>query len=165
MQILAFIDLDGVVCDNSARFARATANGKINWGLTFHPPLLKLDTLIANADQSIFTLEQEGWKISYLSSRPDRLCEASETWLGQYGLGGRELILRPAQKGGIRTPQWKATVVHARGAQAEHAIFVDDEGENREAARQMWGEHVGTNRLRLFESLALAAEVLNLRSW
>ena len=73
--------------------------------------------------------------------------------------------MRPAKKEGLKTPQWKATVVHAKAAQAEAVIFVDDESENREAARQMWGERVGTEKLRLLESLALAAEVLNLRSW
>lgn len=160
MQKLAFIDLDGVVCDSSVRFARATTDGKISWGLAFHPPMLKLDTLIANADKTILRIENEGWKVIYLSSRPDRLCEASERWLDQYGLGGRELILRPAKKEGLKTPQWKATMIHVKGAYAGSVAFVDDENENREAARQMWEARVGEARLQLFASLASMTDLL-----
>ena len=155
MQKLAFIDLDGVVCDSTARFARATQGGKINWGLAFHPPMLEMDTLIENADKIILGLESTGWKIIYLSSRPDRLSEACENWLIQHGLGGRELILRPAKKEGLKTPQWKAKVICTKGAMSESLLFVDDEAENREAVRDMWRNLQSATNIQIFESLAL----------
>jgi len=155
MQKLALIDLDGVVCDSTLRFSRATKDGKISWGLAFHPPMLMLDTLIENADKTILGLESSGWKIVYLSSRPDRLSEACENWLIQHGLGGRELILRPAKKEGLKTPQWKATMVYLKGAKADQVLLVDDDAENLEATRQMWQEKVGSANLRLLASLAL----------
>jgi len=154
-QKIAFIDLDGVVCDSTARFARATQGGKINWGLAFHPPMLDMDTLIKQADKIIKTLEKSGWKIIYLSSRPDRLCESSNNWLSQHGIGGRELILRPSKKEGLKTPQWKAKVICTKGSQSERVLFVDDEAENREAVRDMWQNLQSATNLQILESLAL----------
>lgn len=154
-QKLAFIDLDGVVCDSTARFARATQGGKINWGLAFHPPMLEMDILMEQADKIIHALEKSGWRIIYLSSRPDRLWESSNNWLSQQGIGGRELILRPSKKEGLKTPQWKAKVIHAKGSQSERVLFVDDEAENREAVRDMWQNLQGATNLQILESLAL----------
>ncbi|MEI7554797.1 hypothetical protein [Candidatus Chlorohelix sp.] len=57
MAKIAFIDLDGVVANSVLRFEKAAKNGKINWALAFHPPMLSLATLIRNI---IFGKRQNG---------------------------------------------------------------------------------------------------------
>jgi phosphoglycolate phosphatase-like HAD superfamily hydrolase len=154
MDKVAFIDLDGVVADSVQRFEKATKNGKINWGLAFHPPMLNLDTLVPGADTAITALEAAGWKIIYLSSRPERLQEATLGWLEKHGLHERDLLLRPTKKGKETTPQWKARMVCELGEQAQEVIFIDDEPENLETVQKLWAEKFQNDRLKVYNSLS-----------
>ncbi|NWJ47903.1 MAG: hypothetical protein HXX08_18775 [Chloroflexi bacterium] len=154
MDKIAFIDLDGVVANSVLRFEKATKNGKINWGLVFHPPMLGLDTLIPGADAIIARLEEANWTVIYLSSRPERILEPSKKWLEKHGLDGHEIILRPAKKDGLKTPQWKASVVCRKGAPDGETLFVDDEPENTAAALELWQEKFGNNGLRVASTLS-----------
>jgi hypothetical protein len=89
---LAIVDLDGVVADNDARFARARANGDgrkgaegpVDWSIAFDPDLVSLDGLIMGADQAVKSLEQR-CTIIYLTSRPESIREATQTWLALMG--------------------------------------------------------------------------------
>jgi ribonucleotide monophosphatase NagD (HAD superfamily) len=80
MTSLAIIDLDGVIAENTERFARATKpSGGIDWSVAFDPTLVVLDTLIAGADQAVTRLENKhGYAVIFLTSRPETMREATE---------------------------------------------------------------------------------------
>src|SRR5690242_4661266 len=130
---IAFIDLDGTVCNSESRFKQARRNGQIDWKIAFHPPLLELDEVIEGAEAALAQLEVEGWTIIFLSSRPQSLRKATKGWLNRYQLlqgpssAERQLILKPAKSRFTSTPKWKAEVVCAAGERPAQVLFVDDE--------------------------------------
>src|SRR5579871_5847571 len=96
---LALIDLDGVVFDATARFARAEeirvihltelgdkeANDRY-WREALNPAYTHLDTLIEGADEHLASLRREGFRIIYLSSRPESMRDATLKWLLEHHL-------------------------------------------------------------------------------
>ena len=160
MRKIAFIDLDGTVCNNQKRFEQATSKGKIDWEIAFDPLLLDLDELIVAADQTIEELAAADWTIIYLSSRPENLLGATKNWLKRHGLAQHQLVLKPPHARRINTPKWKASVVCTLGANAEQVLFVDDETQNVVAVRSLWRERVGKGKLQTISSLELARKTL-----
>lgn len=132
---IAIIDLDGVVANNTERFARASTNGRIDWKVAFDPALVPLDTLIEGADLAVKRLEQQHYTIVFLTSRPEKMREATETWLAQHDLDGYELIMKSLDMQFVKTVRWKADEVQAISQlrMADTILFVDDEEANREA--------------------------------
>lgn len=130
---LAVVDLDGVVANNAERFARATKpDSTINWKIAFTPELVALDTLIPGADKAVKNLEKHGYIPIFLTSRPESMREATQTWLDQHDLDGYELAMKPANMQFVKTFKWKADEV-ARMASlpvVESALFIDDEANN-----------------------------------
>lgn len=160
MPKIAFIDLDGTVCNNQKRFEQATHKGKIDWEIAFDPLLLDLDELIVAADQTIEALAAEDWTIIYLSSRPENLQRATKNWLKRHGLAQHRLVLKPQHARRVNTPKWKASVVCTLGAKAEQVLFVDDDTQNVVAVRSLWRVKVGKGKLQTISSLELARKTI-----
>lgn len=102
---LALIDLDGVICNSEARFAKAseakaaylatqnpdnhyvpqvkTAADNIYWRTAFTPALVELDTLIDGADQALDQIKQD-YDIYFLTSRPESMREATAQWIHEH---------------------------------------------------------------------------------
>lgn len=158
MKKLAFIDLDGTVCNSTKRFDQALQNGKINWEIAFTASLLALDELIGQAEERITELADDGWEIIYLSSRPEKLRRATRAWLKVHGLDGHELILKPAKFRMVSTPKWKAEIICKRASDAQEVLFVDDEAENMKAVKEIWRQKVGYSGLKVLKSLDLIRE-------
>lgn len=161
----AFIDLDGTVCNVEKRFAHAWQQGRIDWSIAFHPPLLELDELIAGSEAALEKFEQDGWEIIFLSSRPETLRRATRDWLRRHDLlhgqtgEERRIILKPSQHRWTNTPRWKAEIVCATGLNRDEVVVVDDAGENLVAIRGMWRSK-GLNRsgLTTYKSFELASQ-------
>lgn len=131
---IAFIDIDGVIANNDARFEQATTNGKINWSIAFDPDLIKLDALIDGADEYLQEL-QKTFTIVLFSSRPESLREATNIWLkehGKYGIPHSHLVLKPPAAQFTKTVTWKALTLDtiAMFLDAKFVIFIDDEEGN-----------------------------------
>lgn len=152
MSKLAIIDLDGVVCDSSARFAKAEEakeryrrdmenNFIVNkqgeadayWKMAFTPDLVQLDTLMDGVSDALSQLSRAGYRFCFLTSRPETMREATVTWfqrhyLFDYADNGR-LIMKPLSQQYVKTPVWKAGTIEvlARLLQPDDLLVVDDE--------------------------------------
>jgi phosphoglycolate phosphatase-like HAD superfamily hydrolase len=133
---LCICDLDGIIVNSDARFARATVEGKINWKIAFNPELIELDMLIDGVADHLDRLENEGYTIVFLTSRPETMERATLAWLDRYELLGdrRTLITKPLSAQFVKTKTWKAERVAnlIRQSQAQSVIFIDDEQANVE---------------------------------
>src|ERR1043166_3013109 len=138
MDRITFVDLDGVIANNEARFARATLNGKIDWQIAFDPELVTLDTLIEGVHQQLETLESQGYTIIYLTSRPEPMRKATEAWLARHGLHTRMLGMKSAAFQFTKTVVWKAGMVNtlANAFQVQDVLVVDDERANIDEIRK-----------------------------
>ncbi len=142
MSKLAIVDLDGVIADSTARFERATIDGKINWKVAFDPELVELDTLIDGVDERLYDLEIAGYTVVFLTSRPETMERATLNWLNRYDVLSidRRLITKPLSEQFTKTKVWKACEVARliREHKPERTIFVEDEIANvEEVARQL----------------------------
>lgn len=140
MTNLAIVDLDGVITNSDARFARATTNGKIDWRVAFNPDLVKLDTLIDGCPDCLKKLEADGYVVIFLTSRPEPMRVVTEQWLTLHGLlDGRRLIMKPLSKQYTKTKVWKAEKVQdlIEEIQPENVIFIDDEQANVQAVTEL----------------------------
>lgn len=185
---LAIIDLDGVVANAEARFAKAEevkrtylreqekdhtkihygdalereANN-VYWKTVFTPELVSLDTLIEHATEAIQFIEQfdqDSYQVFYLTSRPETMRQATEDWLLEHQLSGPKLIMKPSAAQYVKTVTWKALTVQMLASlyQATHVLFVDDEQTNRDAVIAHGGSH---EHIIVASSLADAVAKLN----
>lgn len=164
---VAFIDLDGVIANPEARFAKAeeakqaflqeagtrfqtvlhegTTNreaSNVYWRTVFTPGLVALDTVIDGVDEALIALEEAGYSVIFLSSRPEPMREATTQWLVDNAvriLAPGQLILKPSVAQYTKTVLWKAIVVHTVAAFlcASEVLVVDDEQANLDA---IWRE-------------------------
>lgn len=97
MNRLAIIDLDKVVSNSSARFARATRpDYSINWKIALDPDLVELDELIERADIALDVITTCDYHILFLTGRPETMREATVQWMLKYGLPVHEMVMRTA---------------------------------------------------------------------
>lgn len=163
---LAIIDLDGVVCDNTARMAKAeeakaaclaqfaddddpTPQTYIRqeamnayWRTAFTPDLVVFDTLIDGVLQPLEQIEEAGYRVFFLTSRPESMRQATVDWFWSLPpdfvlLGNEEidqLIMKPASQQFVKTITWKAGVVQmlAKLLNAKTVLFVDDDAANQD---------------------------------
>lgn len=171
---LAFIDLDGVIADSTARFQQAeeakrgflemqtrfdalpeTHAGReatnLYWKTAFDSSLVSLDTLIENADTHIGSFVSAGWTIIYLTSRPEQMRAATEAWLAQHDLYGPQLVMKLPTFQFVKTATWKADTVSELAKEAGDIVAIDDEELNLAAMQRRDGCY------RLYSSLAEAA--------
>lgn len=162
MNKLAIIDLDGVIADNTARFAKAeeakrnampdkledaltlsVAQEKeltnLYWQTAFTPELVSLDTLIEGVREAINELEDNGYNIYFLTSRPEHMREATLDWLHRHKVyikkpgAWDKLIMKAPAFQYTKTTVWKAGMVQTLASWygASEVLVIDDEEANR----------------------------------
>ncbi len=146
---LAFIDLDGVIADSTARFDHAefvatmrytkSTQSKLwtdlYWRTVFHPDHLVLDTVIDGVRDALTQLEEDYDSVIFLTSRPESMRAATVAWLEQHlEVHTRELLLimKPSAFQYVKTVTWKAGTIHQLAAyySATDVLVVDDEQAN-----------------------------------
>jgi len=159
---LAIIDLDGVVADATARFAKAEEakqayesemaelditdeRGATDtyWQTVFNPDHVPLDTLIPGTIDAMAALSFKGYDVVILTSRPESMREATRRWLFEHGYPVLSAIIMKAPAFQyVKTVVWKAGMVQTLAAlyQATQVCFVDDEEANWTALKNQ-GPH------------------------
>lgn len=155
MRKLAIIDIDGVVADATARFAKAEAakqafmhdtqarmdavlSGKNSatdayWREAFNPIHVPLDELIDGADGDIIALTLQGYEIIFLTSRQSSMRLATLAWLEYYNLLASDefsrLVMKESAFQYTRTIVWKAGMVQTVAAMldAQMVLFITDQ--------------------------------------
>jgi hypothetical protein len=190
---LAFVDLDGVVADNTKRFEKAESRKEwhranlyealkpeldnptnqaqvrkglddflenLFWQRVFDSELVNLDTLIDGVHEALDQLQRDGYSVMLLTSRPESMRQATESWLANKALMMRslyafELIMKAPAFQYTKTPVWKAGMVQTLAMLygAGGVLFIDDEQANIDEILK----HMDT--VTCFKSLAEAVEV------
>ncbi len=188
---LAIIDLDGVVADSTARFAEAEkarqafladnaacmnallsgSSGKqeatnLYWQTAFTPELVTLDKLVEGAIQHIQRLENNRYRVVFLTSRPESMREATVNWMYEQGILASpfvapmkyELVMKSSAFQYTKTTVWKAgmtqTLAGLYGYASRGIVMIDDEEANCAEALKYLPD------MRCFASLAEAIEKL-----
>ncbi len=134
---LAIIDLDGVIANVDGRFEAAElvkeqwlmerqqglpyANDPVTerdatniyWRAVFDPEQVHLDILIEGANNALLDIQAQGYKIIFLTSRPEDMRQATVEWLFINTVydGDDELILKPPAFQYTKTTIWKAGTI------------------------------------------------------
>ncbi len=150
---LAIIDLDGVIADATARFAKAEEakqayldemrelsitdeRGATDayWQAVFNPDHVPLDTPIKGAIDALAALALGGCDdVVILTSRPESMREATRRWLFKQDYPIESpVIMKAGAFQYVKTVVWKAGMVQTLAAfyDATEVIFVDDEEAN-----------------------------------
>lgn len=142
----AFVDLDGVIADSTARFEHAKAitdarypNGSLAdrdycdlyWQTVFDPQYVPLDVLIEGAADHLMILSALH-TIVYLTSRPEAMRFATKQWLDEHNVlhFATNVLMKPEAAKYTKTFTWKASIIQvwasAFGA-TEVLVFEDEE--------------------------------------
>jgi hypothetical protein len=143
---LCICDVDGVLCDTTARFSRAldaktavfqqhiaesdpetvkTIARQVEsefWRVAFTPGLLELDKPLAGVERAMNEIELAGYSIVLLSSRIESLREASLSWFWTHQLevydrvSNGTLFLKPPAFQHTETTVWKAGIAQMLAA-------------------------------------------------
>ncbi len=182
MTKLAIIDLDGVVADNTKRFEKAEeakaafmkdaearfevifTHGdsrkkatELYWQTAFNPDLVALDTLTEGVNEALLDIQEQGYRVIFLTSRPESMRDATEQWLFEQTVydSDDELIMKPLAAQYVKTVVWKALTIQMLVPLygADEVLIVDDEGANLAELQK----HDVSN-MRLYSSLAEAVK-------
>ena len=93
-EVAVIMDIDGTIADESARRAKATHEGKIDWDEYFDPKNIPMDKPVKEARKTLNQLSKMGVKIIYVSSRPQSLRKATAEWLKKNGFPEGKIYLR-----------------------------------------------------------------------
>lgn len=109
----------------------------VYWRTAFTPELVTLDTLIKDARGNIWVVEDGGYKVYYLTLRPESLREATLNWFKQHGFNvlSEDLIMKPASQQYVKTVTWKSGAVEllVRLFGVDELFFIDDKEVTQEA--------------------------------
>lgn len=147
---LAIIDLDGVIADSSARFEQAKAYADENypgqsmtdrnyrsayWGRALNGEYVYMDVLVDGAIDHLKALQQDDWLVILLTSRPERMRDATALWLDNHGMPVLPLHCKEEEAQFVKTTAWKAKRVHELAVEhgAHCLLAVDDEAANASA--------------------------------
>ena len=159
---LAIVDLDGVVANADMRFAKAEEAKQARekeieftgmteaqiqrecsgtfWQTVFTPELVALDTLIDGVVEAISFLERyptddSGYRVIFLTSRPESMRKATDNWLFEHELQGPRLLMKAPAFQFTKTLTWKVGMVQTlcQFYDADELLFIDDEKKHREA--------------------------------
>lgn len=133
MKNAAYIDLDGVIANNTKRFERALKpDGKYDWRIALDPALVELDTLIEDAPLMLDLLIKCDFALVYLTGRPESMREATKIWLATHGLPAGIIRMRADQDyrhaGTVKAEHIAAHLVEHEDI--EVVAIVDDEASN-----------------------------------
>ena len=174
---LAVIDLDGVIANAEARFARADTVQKqwiasprpgenatdVYWRAVFDPANVPLDTLIDGAKEALEMIRADR-PLVMLTSRPESMRAATQAWLFDQNIlffaeHGPALVMKPSAFQYTKTMIWKVGMIQhlATERRAEEVLVIDDEQVNRETLAQYTDT---LTRLIIVESLAQAVRYI-----
>lgn len=140
MTKLAFIEVNRVVADCSARFAHAEKTASdlfapgsrdwtsAKWHTFFMSEHVAMDTLMPGAYDQLNTIEKD-FEIIFLTSQPEYMREALYNWLAMRTIEvGRDLIMKPAPAQWDKTAKWKTVIIHtlAFAVRAKEVVVIDD---------------------------------------
>jgi hypothetical protein len=167
MKKIAFVDIDGIIADNTRRVLDCTTgydkNGKaqLDWDEFFKAERVEQDTLIAAAPERLEILAGKGYEIILLTGRPafapHCLESVTASWLARHGVTTpHTLLCKPEEAKYMKTAAWKASIIYAlaRFMKATDLVIVDDDPRN--AAAHVRNDHYAVWH---FESLADAIVV------
>ena len=187
MTKLCICDIDGVISNSDARFAKAeearqafmkdldarletilhgaTSEKRatdLYWRTAFDPELVALDIAIPGAIDALAALAFSGWQVVILTSRPESMRVATRQWLFESGYPVESLVIMkvPAFQY-TKTVVWKAGMVQTLAAMfgAEEVVVVDDEMDSF-IENLHTGGFEDSVKLRCFTSLQEAMEAL-----
>jgi hypothetical protein len=146
---LALIELDVVLCDNSARMAEAEASGFPSkgegadryWEIAEQVEKVAADLPVEGVVEAVEELEREGWTVVFMSSRlSSRLWAVTVSWLEWHGLldySRRDVVLKPGALRMMKTTTWKGSMARSfvKGCwrEGDELLLVDGRPENLEA--------------------------------
>ena len=174
---LCIVDLDGVVANAEARFAHAEEikqtylypDGKdaVNayWQAVFDSEYVPTDTLIDGVNEALLDVQQAGYNVLFLTSRPESMRDATAHWLFEHTVYDMddELVMKASSFQYTKTTVWKAGMVQTLASlcHASQVLVVDDEQTNLdEIARHATVSPVVPG-LMIAKSLAEAVAKLN----
>lgn len=112
------------------------------WQSVFTSEMVETDILIEGANEALLQLRQEGYRLVFLTSRPEAMRAATRAWLDEYTIyderNGDMLIMKPAAYQMTKTATWKAgTIDHEMRSrhsvyERDQVLFIDDDKANRE---------------------------------
>ncbi len=144
---VALVNVDGTICDGSARFAMAeTAKQgylqnhpgnmreaqRIYWDTALDGDKCDMDTIIEGVHGQLAELEEQGYRIVYHTSRPEwRMRGGTLRWLYQNNLllPGRFLSMKPEREQFTKSYRWKIDELEriAGFMLAKEVLFVEAE--------------------------------------
>ena len=121
---LAVVDLDGVVADVRHRLHHVQRRPK-DWDGFF--AAARRDPAHAEGLALVRRLAAEGHEVVFLTGRPEERCRRdTEAWLGDLGLGGHAVVMRPAGQRGPAAAL-KVRLLRRLAAGRVVAVVVDDD--------------------------------------
>ena len=119
---LAVVDLDGVVADVRHRLHHLEGR-RADWGSFF---AAAVDDPPHDEGLAVVARLEVDHEVVYLTGRPESCRPDTERWLGEHGIAGRRLVMRPA---GVRRPAaaLKRALLAELAAGREVAVVVDDD--------------------------------------
>jgi hypothetical protein len=171
MAKIAIIDLDGVVANAQHRFKAADESGFLPkgdtanayWEIALNPIEMLNDETIPDAGKDLIQIEQLGYSIIFLSSRPQLARSETELWLTMHSLiAERDLILKPNALKWMKTTTWKAghanLIAKALWQAGSELLIVDDEEANLDA---MQDAAAWQRNCRIFQASSLREAIEN----
>lgn len=127
------IDIDGTIADESLRRRRATdRDGDMNWRKYFRADLVSEDIPIKKAREVLRWIKEQGCHIIYLSSREDKLINATKDWLLKHSFPGGDLRHRKKFQ---KTDRFKVETIQALQRKYEIIFGIGDRDGDIEAYR------------------------------
>lgn len=127
----------------------------------YNPELVPLDIPIEGINEQLLDIQAAGYKLIFLTSRPESLRQATINWLLSHTVydGDDTLIMKASAFQFTKTTVWKAGMVQMLSTlyDAGEIIFVDDEQANIDALIEH-GSLEGTLHVWGYKHLADAAK-------
>jgi hypothetical protein len=117
------------------------------WQTAFNPGLVKLDTLMEGAVEALVALEWQ-YRVIYLTSRPESLRNATNTWLYQHQVystvnsADRLMVMKDSAFKYTKTVVWKVGIVQTlhRLYGADAIMVIDDSPDIRQGVLDAYPE-------------------------
>lgn len=156
---VAFIDIDGIIadCEHRIELAKQAKQAYVEnyedralidrvgvdnvyWTTFFNPTLVAQDSIIDGALQHVEALELAGFKILFLTSRPESLRRVTWGWLSKHNFKNHEVIMKNASFQRLYTTKWKSGIIQTLAPilKAVEVIHVDDSHANQKMLHDEW---------------------------
>lgn len=119
---LAFLDLDGVICDDRHRVEHALHR---NWGTYFE--LMDGDAVWRQGRELYEGCILAGWDIAYLTGRREDTRQVTRRWLKRKGFDHKAPLIMRRTEDRRKLPELKAVIVAEALALYDEVILYDDD--------------------------------------